>query len=309
MPQAIAFAAYGGPEVLHLTRVRLLAPGPGQVWVAVHLSGVNPLDWKIRSGSVAALHPVDLPYVPGLELSGTVIAVGAGVGLSKGAEVLGRAPATYATHAVAKASQLVSKPAGLGWEEAAALPVAAEAAYRALAELEVAAGDTLLIHGAGGAVGNLAVQFAVARGAHVIGTAREASYARLAALGVLPVTLSDATGSLRERVTEVAPGGVDAALDLVGGGEVLATSVRLTHDSGRVVTLADPRGAQVRGVRFSAVGGEDYSVPALRQALELHAAGSLSLPLHRSYPLAEAAAAHREGERGHLTGKIVLSCA
>lgn len=305
MTKAIAFSAYGDADVLRSTDIEVPAPGPGQVRLTVRAAGVNPLDYKIRSGAVSAVFPVELPHVPGLEASGTVESVGEGVtGLAVGDDVFGPVAGAYAEQLVADAGRLAVKPASLSWEEAAALPVAAETAWRTLELLNVAAGETLLIHGAAGGVGTLAVQFAVARGAHVIGTASEASHKYLRSLGAVPVTYGD---GLAERVRAVTDAPVDAVLDAAGR-DVLGVSVELAGGPERVLTIADGMNASAHKVRFSGGGaGQDRTEEALARALALHAEGSLRVRVHRAYPLADAAEAHRASEHGHHTGKIVLT--
>ncbi|MBE9499239.1 MULTISPECIES: NADP-dependent oxidoreductase [Streptomyces] len=306
MPEAIAFAAYGGPEVLRLTGIDVPEPDPDQVRVAVRAAGVNPLDWKLRSGALAAVMPVPLPHIPGSEFAGTVEAVGDGVSsLEPGDEVFGHASQAYATLLVADLDMLRLRPGDLDVHRAAGLPSAAEAAYRALEELDVAAGETLLVHGAGGAVGNLAVQFALARGAQLVGTAAERVHQRLSRLGAVPVRYGE---GWPERVAAAAPHGVDAVLD-VSGADVLGDSVRLARGgAARVLTLASPQAAQAHGARFSGGGdGLRRTGAALDQALALLRRGTLEVPLHAPFPLAEAAEAHRAGEAGGLDGKLVLT--
>lgn len=305
-PKAIAFATYGGPEVLQLTNTDVPEPAPDQVRVAVRHAGVNPYDWKLRGGAMAAFVPLELPYVPGLEMAGTVDAVGDGVaGLAVGDEVFGPAPHAYASYVVTDEAHLTPRPATLDPEHAAALPVAAEAAYRALEELGFTAGETLLVHGAAGAVGNLAVRFALDRGGRVLGTAREDALPQVAEAGAAAVGYGE---GVADRVREVAPRGVDAVLD-TSGADVLALSAELTGDPARVLTLADPRGAEQHGVRFSGGGqGRDHTAAALELALALHERGTLGVPVHATYPLERAAEAHRAGEAGHLTGKLLLDC-
>ncbi|MFH8385186.1 NADP-dependent oxidoreductase [Kitasatospora sp. NPDC018058] len=308
MTKAIAFPQYGGADVLRPIDIELPAPGPGQVLVAVRAVGVNPLDHKVRSGALAAIFPVTFPAVPGYELSGVVEAVGDGVtGFAPGDEVFGAVMGGgYAERALVPADQLAPKPATLSWEQAAAIPVAAETAERALDLLDARAGHTLLVHGAAGGVGTLLLQFARARGITVVGTASEANHAHLRELGAIPVTYGE---GLAERVRAAAPGGVDRALDAAGQGGVLPLSVELTGSADRVLTIADIPGAQEHGIRFSggAEGVEPYHGRAYAAALALHEAGTLRLPLHRVFPLAEAAEAQRVSEYGHLRGKIVLT--
>ncbi|MFE3498825.1 NADP-dependent oxidoreductase [Kitasatospora sp. NPDC059146] len=307
MTKAIAFPRYGDADVLRPIELDLPAPGPGQVRVAVRAVGVNPLDHKVRSGAFDGIIPVTFPAVPGYEVAGVVEAVGAEVtAFAPGDEVFGALMGGgYAEHALLDADQVVAKPATLSWEEAAAIPVAAETAERVLDILGVRSGETLLVHGAAGAVGTLLLQFARARGITVIGTASEANHAYLRELGAIPVTYGE---GLAERVRAAAPGGVDRVLDAAGKG-VLPLSVELAGSAERVLTIADIPGAQEHGIRFSggAEGGESYHGRAFAAALALHRAGTLRLPLHRVLPLAEAAQAHRISEDGHVRGKIVLT--
>ncbi|NJQ08816.1 NADP-dependent oxidoreductase [Streptomyces lonarensis] len=306
MPMAMAFAEYGGPEVLTPLEPAEPHPGPGQVRITVRAAGVNPLDAKLRSGAMAGAWPLELPFVPGSELAGTVDAVGEEVhDLSVGEAVMGLAPHSYAEQAVADRDRVARVPEGMDVEHAAAVPVAAETAWRALAELRVGAGDTLLVHGAGGVVGAMAVRFALARGARVVGTASAAAVPRVAALGAMAVTYGE---GVADRVRETVPGGVDAVLD-TSGADVLGESVALAGTPDRVLTVVDPVAARRHGARFSSSGESpvDHAAAGLAQAVALHRAGSLHLPLHAVYPLAEAAEAHRALAAGRLSGKIVLS--
>jgi NADPH:quinone reductase-like Zn-dependent oxidoreductase len=305
--KAVVFSEYGSADVLHIQDVQVPEPGPGQVRIAVRASGVNPLDHKIRNGLMAQVFPVQLPHIPGVEAAGVVESVGEGVtSVAVGDAVFGpTVTGSYAELALADADRLARKPDSLSWEQAAGIPVAAETGYRVLELLGVRDGETLLVHGAAGGVGSIAVQFAVARGVKVIGTASEANHAYLRALGVTPVTYGE---GLTERVRAVAPEGVDAALDLSGQSEALAASVELTGGKDRVLEIANPAAAGEYGVAFTSGGpDENRGKPAFEEALKLTAAGKLKLPVHRAYPLAEAAQAQRASEAGHLTGKIVLT--
>jgi NADPH:quinone reductase-like Zn-dependent oxidoreductase len=202
--KAVQLDQFGGPEHLHLADVDPPVPGAGQVRIRVRAAGVNPIDAKIRSGVLQQVFPTELPAVLGLEVAGTVDAVGADVtALSVGDDVLGFADgAGYAEHALA--TTVAPKPAALDWARAAAVPVAAETALRVLRQLEVTAGDTLLVHGASGAVGSMAVQLAVARGATVIGTASEANRAFVEGLGATALGYGE---GLVDRVRAAAPQG------------------------------------------------------------------------------------------------------
>lgn len=304
---AVAYSEFGPADVLRHQEFPLPEPGPGQVRIAVRAAGVNALDCKIRDGSLRQVFPVDFPHIPGVEAAGVIDALGEGVtGLTLGDQVFGpTATGSYAGYALAPAAVATLKPGPLDWEQAAALPVAAETSYRVLELLALRPGETLLVHAAAGAVGVIAVQIAVARGATVIGTASEANHDLLRSLGAIPVAYGD---GLVDRVRAVARGGVHAAMDAAGRGDALAASVELTGGKERVVTIADAAGAARLGVHFSSgASDEPRHRPAFEEALALFAAGKLRVVIHRVYPLDQAAEAHRESERGHVTGKIVLT--
>jgi NADPH:quinone reductase-like Zn-dependent oxidoreductase len=304
MPRAISYDALGPPEVLHVTDVPALEAGPGQVRVAVRTAGVNPIDWKVRSGKMT-FGPPRFPITPGAEFAGVVDQVGEGVdGLKVGDEVLGPAGATYAEQIVADASAVTVKPANVSFEQAAALPVAVSAAYRAFVPLGLEPGQTLLVDGAAGGVGSILVQVAAARGLHVIGTASERNHERLRALGAVPVAYG---ADLAVRVAEVAPDGVDGASDL--SGKSLETLVQIVGDAGKVITIVDAGTAERLGARFSG-GPAAVQIPgAMDDALGLIADGRLAVPVGSVYPLAEAPEAHRESESGRSDGRIILRVA
>ncbi|MCS0603643.1 NADP-dependent oxidoreductase [Streptomyces sp. LP11] len=299
MSKAITFSEYGAPEVLRLSEVTAPEPGPGQVRIRVRAASVNPLDMKIRSGLMAGAAPARFPVVPGLDAAGVVDAAGEGAGAAVGDEVLGAtAGGSYSEYALIDAP--VAKPAALSWEVAASLVTVGRTAFRVLAQLGVRRGQTLLVHGAGGSVGVIATQLAVARGITVVATVGEHDIERITTLGATAVRYGS---GWVERVRTVAPRGVDFVLDASGAG-VLAESVALTGDSANVITIADMSAAQY-GVRFSA-GGADQAEQALPQLVELAAAGRLTLPVWRTYPLDQAAAAHADLEARRNRGKAVL---
>lgn len=303
MTQAVRYARYGGPDVLTLDDVHTPAPGPGRLRIAVRAAGVNAIDWKIRSGLFSGDTIPEEPVGTGIEIAGTVDAAGPGVqGWSVGRAVFGRvASGAAATHVLADPENLVVKPDWLPFEQAAALPVAAETAYRTLRRLDVRAGETLLIHAVAGGVGLVAAQLARARGAEVVGTARPLHHAFLRELGVHPVTYGD---GLAERVRAVAPRGVDAVLD-ASGRDVLAVSIELAGGVDRVVTIADPHAADL-GVHFSTGADAAPLEEIFAELFPLLERGALRLPIETSFPLERTADAHRRSEDGHLRGKIVL---
>ncbi|MFD5828473.1 NADP-dependent oxidoreductase [Lentzea sp. NPDC060358] len=296
--KAITYTGFGGPEVLRLAEVDEPHAGPGQVRLKVVAAGVNPLDHKIRSGWRPQLAP-PFPVVPGLEAAGVVDEVGEGVtGVAVGDEVLGwTVTGAYAEHALAV--DFGPKPADLGWDVAAALPVAVETSVRVLDALGVREGDTLLLHGAAGVAGAVGVQLAVARGATVIGTASPGNHDYLRSLGAIPVAYGN---GLANRVRAVAPQGVDAVYDAAGAGD-LETSIELRGGTGRIVTIADPRAAEL-GVTFSGPGAQFG--PRLGEYALLAAEGRLTVRVARTFPLEDAAQAQEVSAGGHAAGKLVL---
>jgi NADPH:quinone reductase-like Zn-dependent oxidoreductase len=294
--KALQYAEHGGPEVLHVVEVEDPHAGPGQVRIAVKAVGVNPVDWKLRKG----LFPAGLPRIPGSDVSGVVDEIGEGVtGVSVGAEVFGFAVGGgSAQYAVVE--HFAVKPAGMSWEEAAGLPVPVETAVRVLDLLGVHSGQTLVVNAATGGVGTAAVQLARARGVTVIGTASEGNHEFLRSLGATPTTYGP---GLVERVRALAPQGVDFAFDASGRG-ALPDLIEITGGPERVVTIADPE-AQTYGVRYTG-GGEGRALHALAEAAELYERGQFSLPVARTFRLAEGPEAHRISEEGHVRGKLVI---
>ncbi len=260
------------------------------------LKGDRDVSLGVRGRGVA---PADLPVTPGLDAAGVVDAVGEGADAAVGDEVVGTTVGgSYSEYALL--DRPVAKPGVLSWEVAASLVTVGRTAFRVLGQLGVQSGQTLLVHGAAGSVGFIAVQLAVARGVTVIGTVGEHDIERVSALGATAVRYGD--GWL-ERVKAAAPQGVDFVFDAAGAG-VLADSVALTGDSARVITIADMSAAQ-HGVRFSA-GSADGSEESLPELVRLAAEGKLIVPIWRTYPLAEATRAHTDLEARRNHGKAVL---
>ncbi|WP_055497059.1 NADP-dependent oxidoreductase [Streptomyces albus] len=292
----VIFAEFGGPEVLRLVDAEEPHAGPGRIRIAVRAAGVNPVDWRIREGQVLSAHPIALPSGVGLDASGVVDEVGEGVeGIAVGDRVFGEGPSTYAESAVLTA--WARMPEGLSFEEAAGYPSVVETALRILGEVGARPGHTLLVSGASGGVGSAVLQIARERGIPVIGTAGAANQDYLRSLGARATTYGE---GWVKRVRQLGP--VDTALDLAGSG-VVRELVELTGDPHKVVSIAD-LDAPRSGVRFSGVAG---SVPAaLAEAVDLISRGKLHIPVEKSYPLAEAAAAHADSQAGHARGRRVL---
>lgn len=297
--KAVQFAEYGGPEVLNLVEVDEPHAGPGQLRVAVRAAGVNGIDWKIRSGDMRAQMQIPLPAGTGVDASGLVDEVGDGVtGVAIGDAVFGTGSATFAEYAVL--DDWAVKPAALSFEEAAGYPVPVETSTRILNEVGVAAGQTLLVSGASGGVGSATVQIARDRGVTVIGTASERNADYLRSLGAIATTYGD---GLVDRVRALAPDGVDAALDISGAG-VIPDLIELTGDPSKVLSIADftatDHGAQV------STGGTGAAA-AFAEAARLFSAGKLSIPVEKTFALADAAQAQAEGAAGHAAGRIVVT--
>lgn len=292
----VSFAEFGGPDVLRLVDAEEPHPGPGRIRVSVRAAGVNPVDWRIREGQVLGAHPIELPSGVGLDAAGVVDEVGEGVeSVEIGDRVFGEGTSTYAEFAVLSA--WARMPEGLTFEEAAGYPSVVETALRVIREVGVQPGQTLLVSGASGGVGSAVLQIARDRGITVIGTAGAANQDYLRDLGALATTYDE---GWVERVRGL--GRVDAALDLAGSG-VLPELVGLTGDPMKVVSIADLN-APESGVRFSGVAG---SVPdALAEAAALISRGRLHIPVEKTYPLAEAAAAHIDSRAGHTRGRRVV---
>ncbi|MFC1436768.1 NADP-dependent oxidoreductase [Streptacidiphilus sp. N1-10] len=296
--KAARFSRFGGPEVLEIVDLPDPHPGPGQVRIAVRAAGVNASDWKKRQG----LMDEELPQTMGYEAAGVVDELGAGVtDVAVGDRVFGFSTEGAAQAELAVLSHYAPIPPSLDFPAAAALPAAVETATRALDQLGVAGGSRLLVNGASGSVGSAAVQLAVARGARVIGTASPANHAYLRSLGAEPVAYGE---GMAERLRALEPEGVDLALDVAGSG-VLPELIELAGGPEQVLTVADFAGAQKYGVRFSR-GDAGRALHALAGIGELTEAGRFSLPVARTFPLAEVAEAHRVGETGRVRGKLVL---
>ncbi|MFG2821092.1 NADP-dependent oxidoreductase [Kitasatospora sp. NPDC048365] len=304
--KAIAIHRYGGPEVVEYTELPDPKIGPDSVLVRVRAAGVNPVDWKIRDGHLDGMLDAHFPLVMGFDCAGVVQAVGGGVTEYRpGDEVIGYVRkdwvehGTYAELVAAPVRTLARKPAALDWAQAGGLPLCGLTAYQALVKaLAVREGETVLVHAAAGGVGCLAVQIAEARGCRVIGTASERNHHFLRGLGAEPVAHGP---GLADRVRELAPGGVDAALDLVGG-DAVETSAELVADPGRIASVAD--------YRVAALGGHyvwarpDHA--DLTELARLADDGRLTVPVASTFPLSQAASAQALNAEGRTRGKIVL---
>ena len=242
--KAVRYSEYGGPEVLHVVEIDAPHAGPGQVRIAVWAAGVNPSDWKDRAGDARDGIPVPLPAGVGFEASGVVDEVGPGVSnVSVGEAVFGYGTNTAAEHAVL--THWAHKPDALSFEVAGGLPVIVETAWRCLEQIGVKSGETLLVGGAAGGIGSAVIQLARLRGIAVIGTASAPKHDYLRGLGAVPTTYGP---GLAERVRELAPKGVDAALDVAGSG-IIPELIDIVGDPSRVLSAADLTAPQY-GAKF-----------------------------------------------------------
>jgi NADPH:quinone reductase len=312
--KAVVATAFGGPEVLALIETPVDPPGPGQVLVSVRAAGTNPVDYKVYSGAMGR-DPSRLPMRLGSEAAGVVTSAGDGAEgpagpVRAGDEVVAyRIAGAYAADVTVPAWSVIPKPSTLSFDEASGLMLTGVTAVHALTVAgPVRAGEIVLIHGASGGVGLMAVQLAVDAGARVIGTASQGGHALLREFGAEPVAYG---AGLEERVRALAPGGVDMAVDCAGGDEALDTSLDLVADRGRIVTIVASRRAFDAGIKV--IGGAPGADPGteIRAAARLELAGlaedgKLRVVVEAVYPLAEAADAHRALATGHSHGKIVL---
>jgi NADPH:quinone reductase-like Zn-dependent oxidoreductase len=322
MVTKVVATAFGGPEVLAVVDEEVGTPGPGEVLLEIRAAGTNPVDYKVYSAARGG-DPASLPMPLGFESSGVVLAVGDAQGgqdgpagpagpaglIHVGDEVIAyRAVGSYASQIIVPAAAIVPKPSTLSFEEAAGLMLVGTTATHALAAVGVKSGETLVLHGASGGVGLLVIQLAVAEGVRVIGTASERTHAELRRLGAEPVLYGD---GLVDRIRELAPDGVDAAIDSVGTDEAIDVSLELVSDRNRIATLANAQRGLALGIRV--LGGAPGADPgtAIRDAARLDLAqragkGLLHVDVAATYPLTEAAEAHRQLATGHTHGKIIL---
>lgn len=313
--QALQFDRFGAPDVITLREVAIPEPGPGQIRVAVRACGLNPADWSLAEGLLSSQLP-SLPRGIGLEVAGVVDALGAHVdGVEIGDMVFGPAGfhgPTAGAAEFATMSAWARIPDGVTAEQAAALPMAAETAWRSLDDLDVQPGALLLVHGAGSTVGEAAVRLALHRGVRVIATAGPARAAGLAAIGA---QVTDYGDGMAERVTALAQGRIDRALDATpAGGRVdrpdqpspaggsLPTLIELTGDPDRVLTLSDFAAAAELGARTTA----DMRYDQLDELARLAAAGVLVVSIARTYSLDQIQEAARLSRSRRPGGKLIL---
>jgi NADPH:quinone reductase-like Zn-dependent oxidoreductase len=302
--RAVRFDKYGDVEVLRVVEVDRPTPGPKQVLVRVKAAGINPGEAAIRRGDFAERWPTTFPSGEGSDLAGVVEAVGDGVtSVRVGQEVIGYTDnrASHAEFVVVDADHVVPKPTHVSWEEAGALFVVGSTAYAAVRAVNLRDGDTVVVSGAAGGVGSIAVQLAVLAGADVIGLASESSHRWLAERGVLPIAYGD---GVVDRIRKASGGEVDAFIDTVGGGYV-DMAIELEVAPARINTIIDFAAAAKYGVKTEG-NSAGASAVVLGELAGLIDAGKLEIPIARVYPLDQVRDAYRELEQHHTHGKIVL---
>jgi NADPH2:quinone reductase len=303
---------FGGPEVLRLNEVDVPPPGPGEVTIAVRAAGMNPADYKhLGPGQDRRLLPLTIGY----EAAGVLAAVGPGTTIATGAGVVGDEVVAfqilggYASALNVRASDVFAKPSTLSFAQAANLLPAGSTAAELLATAAVVRNDTVLLHGAAGAVGLSVLQQARLIGARVIGTASADNYGVVASFGAVPDPYGDGPGALAARVRGAAPEGVAAVLDTVGTDEAVDASLALLEDRRRFVTVTAFRRAAEEG--FTAIGASNpasgpFRAKARMGLIEMAAAGDLTVRIARTFPFQDAREAVAALRGPHPSGKLAL---
>lgn len=302
--KAVRFSEYGSVDVLNVVEVPRPVPGPGQVLVQVKAAGVNPGEAKVREGFLHSRWPATFPSGEGSDLAGIVAELGQGVtGAAAGDEVIGWVDtrSSQAEYAVVEASNLARKPASVPWAAAGGLPVAGFTAWAAVRAVGLRPGDTLVVSGAAGGVGSLAVQLGRRAGATVVGLASQANHGWLEQHGVLPLSYG---AGVANRIKQAAPR-VDAFIDTYGGDYVELAVNELDVVPSRVDTIVRFDAVEKYGVKAEG-NAAGASAATLAELAGLIAAGELEVPIAATYPLDQVREAYRQVEGGHVRGKVVL---
>lgn len=305
--KAIRIHEFGAPEVLKYEDAPTPKPASDEVLIKIFASGINPVDYKIRSGLAQKVFPVQLPLIPGWDVSGEIEEVGSNVlNFRIGDEVYGRPdPArdgTYAEYIVVKAAQINGKPKSISHDKAAAVPLAGLTAWQGLFNHgNLQSGQKVLIHAAAGGVGHFAVQFAKWKGAHVTGTCSEDNIDFLFDLGADEV-IDYNTEKFEDKVKDF-----DLVFDLIGG-DTQKRSVSILKNGGTLVTIVQPvSGEEAKAQNIQLKGFMTLSIPEeLQQIADLIDSGKVRPFVSEIFPLQNAARAHKKIEEGHVRGKLVL---
>lgn len=304
--KAVFYEQYGEPDVLQYGEQPDPKVGPDSVLVDVRASSVNPVDWKITAGYLDGALPTHFPVIPGWDVAGVVVQPGTSVTeFDAGDEVIGYVRmdtvglGTYAEQVAAPVRTLARKPRNVSWAEAATMPLVGLTAYQSLRAVGVGEGDTVLIHNGAGGVGTYAIQIARAWGARVLATASEKNHDFLRSLGAEPLTYGV---GLSGRVAELAPDGLDAVVDFIGGDDWVASLEHLKTPE-RVASVADAE-VKEKGGRYIFVRPSTTDLLALTELVE---AGAVKPILAETFPLERAADAFRSSIEGHVRGKIAVT--
>jgi NADPH:quinone reductase-like Zn-dependent oxidoreductase len=302
--KAVKFEKYGGLEVLRIEEIQKPVPGPGQVLVKVKAAGINPGEASIREGKLAKQFPTTFPSGEGSDFAGIIETVGTGVNdFAIGDEVIGFTDnrASHAEYVLAEKDHIIYRPKNVSWEQAGALFVAGTTAWAAVKAVSLNPGDTVVVSGAAGGVGSLAVQLAKNAGATVIGLAGKSNQQWLADHGIIPVVYGDGQA---ERIKTASNGKINAFIDTFGRGYVeLALELGVPAD--RINTIIDFEAVQKYGVKADG-SAKGATAAVLSELAGLIATGKLDLPIAKTYPLDQVRDAYRELEERHTHGKIVL---
>jgi len=306
MSKAVQFDSYGGIDVLEVREVPRPIPGHDEVLVQVRAAGINPSEAVIRSGALHHLFPATFPSGQGSDLAGVVAELGPGVsGFTVGDEVIGFSMrrSSHAEYVTVPANQLTPRPSKVPWEVAGSLFVAGVTAYAAVRAVQLAPGDTVVIVGAAGGVGSIAVQLARRAGATVLGIAGPSNDAWLTGHGAVPVNYGE---NLAARLLATAKSGhIDALLDFFGGGYVAMAIEDLKLPPDKVDTIADFEAVKRFGVQSK--GGADAATAAvIAELADLVARGELEVPIAGVFALEDVREAFRQLELRHTRGKMVL---
>lgn len=302
--QAIRAHAYGEPSVLELENIQRPKPEADQVLIKLEAAGVNPMDWKLRSGLYKNFMPLQFPWTPGMEGAGIVEEVGSNVtAFKKGDEIYGLIPNGYAEYALAKANEIQPKPASLTYEEAASVPVGALTAWGAVEAANVQAGQRVLVHGAAGGVGAYVVQLARWKGAHVIGTASKDNRELVRRLGAEEVI--DYHAVPFETVVQ----DLDVVIDTVGG-DLPERSFKVLRPGGVFVTVAGQLAEDAgKAQNIIAKRAGRASPENLKPITEMINEEKLKPVMGAVFPLADAQKAQELSQTGHGRGRIILRIA
>jgi NADPH:quinone reductase-like Zn-dependent oxidoreductase len=302
--KAVRFDKYGGVDVLDVREVEDPVAGPRQVLVAVKAAGINPGEISIREGLFDSRWPATFPSGEGTDFAGVVQSVGEGAdAFATGDEVLGwtEERASHAELVVVPVDQLAAKPPSVPWEVAGSLFVVGMAGYASVQAVAPQADETVVVSGAAGGVGSVAVQLARRTGATVIGLASERNHGWLRDHGVVPVTYGDGQA---DRIREAADGPIDAFIDTFGSGYV-DLAIELGVAPQRINTIIDREAAERLGVHTQGTHAI-ATAPLLAELAAMVADGSLEIPIARTYPLDRERDAFEELAERHTHGKIVL---